>query len=97
MTECSNARANILTIDFNCIPDTVSYVKSYDQCSSGQITDEKAIITSPNYPTAQSNLNCNLNIVANTQKILNFYMVSSELQAIFGSQEYITFLFLSFF
>lgn len=94
LNDCSNARADILIIDYNCIPESVPYVKSYDQCPGGTIQDEKAVIYSPNYPNAQNNLNCESTIIATSQKLLNFYIVSTELQAVLGTQEYLIYFFL---
>ena len=87
LTDCSNAIADILIIDYNCVPETVAYVKTYDTCSGNPISDEKAIVNSPSYPNAQNNLNCELNIIASSQKLLNLYIVSAELQPTFGTQE----------
>ncbi|CAF0748416.1 unnamed protein product [Brachionus calyciflorus] len=87
LTECSNARVDVLIIDYNCVPDVVPYVKTYDTCTTGQTTDEKGIIISPYFPNPQVNFNCNLNIVTTSQKLLNLYVVSTQLQAILGSQE----------
>jgi hypothetical protein len=89
LNSCSKQPADIIIIDYDCVPTIVNWVKSFDICNGQTINEQSGIIQSSNYPLLQSKINCTININSNSdkQKILNVYSITTELAVKLAGQQ----------
>jgi hypothetical protein len=79
LSTCSNTKSNLLAIDYICIPESIPYIGYNDVCAISEVTDNAAIIQSPNFPNNINNINCNIKVKNSIQKIFNVYAVNFDL------------------
>lgn len=89
MDQCQSQPADVFILDYDCVPNDVPYVNKYEVCNGQTISDSSAIIATSNYPSAQQNINCYININPNQQqqKILNVYSLATDLQVLLPNDE----------
>jgi hypothetical protein len=87
---CSNQPADVVVIDYDCVPNQgLPWIKTYDVCSVQTISDNSAILTTPNFPSLQANKDCAVTVSTNSNnnKLLRVFAVSTELQTILTDDE----------
>ena len=84
LQSCSNKIANIVQIDYQCIPDIVDYIKPNEFCNIDhkEISDDSGIIETINYPTKQKNIDCSIKYKNKDKrtKLIKIYSVSTDLE-----------------
>lgn len=87
---CQNKPADMLQLDYACIPDNVAGFKSYDVCGSDSQFESKGFITSPNFPATVASRDCQNKVVSFGSRIqfITVYAVSGEVgtSAIIGTK-----------
>lgn len=77
--KCQNRKINLYQVDYKCLPDKVAYIPTKEFCQTDVIlTADSGIIQTPDYPSPQKNLNCQLNYKApgNRRRLIRIYAVS---------------------
>lgn len=84
LESCSNKIANIVQIDYQCIPDEVEYIKPKEFCNIDhqEISDESGIIETIDYPSKQKNIDCTIQYKNKDKrtKLISIYSVSTDLE-----------------
>lgn len=96
LTGCSNAAANLWHIDYNCIPERVNTLETFEFClynlgvGNNVFTDNQGIIQTPNYPVSMSNLDCSLVYNSKDQiKLISIYALFINLESVASSKEWV--------